>query len=73
VEQVRVAQVPDLVITASIGASLLAQRSDVHAALGRADQAMFRAKSMGRNQVQLADGVDRSGSLAPGGVLRPAA
>jgi diguanylate cyclase (GGDEF)-like protein len=73
VEQVRLAQVPDLVITASIGATVLAQRSDTHAALWRADQAMFRAKSMGRNQVQLAVGVDRSSGLAPGGVLRPAA
>ena len=73
VEQVRLAQVPDLVITASIGASLLAQRSDVHAALGRADQAMFRAKSMGRNQVQLAIGVDHPSGPALGGVLRPVA
>jgi diguanylate cyclase (GGDEF)-like protein len=72
-EQVRLAQVPDLVITASIGGSLLAQRSDVYAALSRADQAMFRAKSMGRNQVHLAAGINRSSDLVPTGVLRPAA
>ena len=73
VEQVRLAHVPGLVVTASIGASLLARRGDVQAALSCADQALFRAKSLGRNQVHLAVGVDRSGSLAPGGVSRPAA
>jgi diguanylate cyclase (GGDEF)-like protein len=46
---------PQRSITASLGVAMLGTGEDVAAALGRADQALYRAKNAGRNRIQLAD------------------
>ena len=47
-------RVPDLSgVTASLGVTLLARDESLEAALRRADEALYRAKHLGRNQVQV--------------------
>ncbi|NUO47483.1 MAG: diguanylate cyclase, partial [Polyangiaceae bacterium] len=42
---------PSLSVTASIGVATLARNETVEAVIARADAAMYRAKSAGRNRV----------------------
>jgi diguanylate cyclase (GGDEF)-like protein len=44
---------PETQVTASLGVSLLAADESLEAALARADEALYRAKHAGRNQVQV--------------------
>lgn len=45
-------KLPDRMVTISIGATVLTSKSDFSAALARADQALYRAKSQGRDRVE---------------------
>jgi diguanylate cyclase (GGDEF)-like protein len=46
--------VPGLMrVTASVGVTLLAHGESLEPALARADEALYRAKNSGRNQVQV--------------------
>ena len=49
--ELRLADVPELRMTASFGVAELKGGEDVNALLGRADKALYRAKDLGRNQV----------------------
>lgn len=45
-------------VTASFGVAHWAEDEALHEAIGRADQALYRAKQLGRNRVEFGDGAD---------------
>ena len=40
-------------MTVSVGVAVAAEEEEVHAVIGRADQALYRAKRRGRNRVEI--------------------